>query len=115
MAETISLAVLENLVHMTREDFPTGYVVVAAVVPEKIRMMTEEDLGIEFRGANQRQLGDQWIDLCNSAVLEVRSTVVPFEHNYLLNPQHPDFAAIAVEPVEPFLFDERLFGSRQYR
>jgi RES domain-containing protein len=43
-------------------------------------------------------------------VLAVRSTVVPFEHNYLLNPQHPDFAAISVEPAIPFLFDERLFG-----
>ena len=41
MAETISLAVLENLVHMAGEDFPTGYVVVEAVVPEDIRMLTE--------------------------------------------------------------------------
>lgn len=115
MAETVSLAVLENLVHMAREDFPTGYVVVAALVPEEIRMLTEEDLVVKFRGANQRQLGDQWIDLCDSAVLEVRSTIVPFEHNYLLNPQHPDFAAIAVEPAAPFAFDERLFGSREHR
>ena len=26
MAESIALAVLENLVHMSRQDFPTGYV-----------------------------------------------------------------------------------------
>jgi len=26
MAESIALAVLENLVHMTRQDFPRGYV-----------------------------------------------------------------------------------------
>ena len=115
MTETVSLAVLENLVHMAREDFPTGYVVVSALVPEEIRMLTEEDLVVEFRGTNQRQLGDEWIDSCDSAVLEVRSTIVPFEHNYLLNPQHPDFAAIAVEPTAPFAFDERLFGSRQHR
>lgn len=44
MAETISLAVLENLVHMARQDFPTGYVVVAAVVPENIRMLRDADL-----------------------------------------------------------------------
>jgi RES domain-containing protein len=29
MAESIALAVLENLVHMTRQDFPRGYVCVA--------------------------------------------------------------------------------------
>ncbi len=33
MAESISLAVLENLVHMSRQDFPANYVSVAAVLP----------------------------------------------------------------------------------
>lgn len=112
MAETVSLAVLENLVHMTREDFPAGYVVVAAVVPDHVRVLRAEDLPIESRATNQRQLGDQWIDSCDSAVLEVRSTIVPFEHNYLLNPRHPDFGKIAVEPPVAFVFDERLFVSR---
>ena len=37
MAESIALAVLENLVHMTRQDFPRGYVCVAAVLPDGIR------------------------------------------------------------------------------
>jgi len=32
MAESVALAVLENLVHMSRQDFPTGYVCVAAVL-----------------------------------------------------------------------------------
>ena len=38
MAETVALAVLENLVHLTKEDFPTGYIVVAAVVPTTARL-----------------------------------------------------------------------------
>jgi len=112
MAETISLAVLENLVHMARQDFPTGYVVVGAVVPENIRLLRDEDLLLGSSDISPRRLGDQWIDSHDSAVLEVRSTVVPFEHNYLLNPRRPDFAAITVEPPVPFVFDERLFGSR---
>jgi RES domain-containing protein len=112
MAETVSLAVLENLVHMSKEDFPVGYVVVAAVVPEHIRILRDEDLLLKLHDINQRRLGDQWIDSCASAVLEVRSTIVPVEHNYLLNPEHPDFAEIAAEPPVPFVFDERLFGSR---
>lgn len=73
MAETISPAVLENLVHMAREDFPTGYVEVAAVVPDEILVLKEEDLVKQFRGVDQRRLGDQWIDLRASAVLAVRS------------------------------------------
>ncbi len=34
MAESVALAVLENLVHMSPQDFPTGYVSVAAVLPD---------------------------------------------------------------------------------
>jgi RES domain-containing protein len=115
MAETVSLAVLENLVHMTKQDFPTGYILLAAVVPEHLRVLRAEDLPVEPGTTNQRQLGDQWIDSCDSAVLEVRSTVVPLEHNYLLNPRHPDFGEIAVEPPVPFVFDARLFGPRVTR
>jgi hypothetical protein len=48
-------------------------------------------------------------------VLEIRSTIVPYEHNYLLNPKHPDFAEVTVERVTTFFFDERLFRSEQQR
>jgi hypothetical protein len=44
MAESIALAVLENLVHMTRQDFPRGYVCVAAALPDGISMIHEKDL-----------------------------------------------------------------------
>jgi RES domain-containing protein len=43
MAQSISLAVLENLVHMSRRDFPTGYVAVAAVIPNVV------DVGIPLK------------------------------------------------------------------
>ena len=110
MAESVSLAVHENLVHMRREDFPEGYVLAIATVPSEIVILAEEDLRKQWGNLDRKHLGDRWIDSLSSAVLAVRSTVVPFEHNYLLNPQHPDFAAISVEPAIPFLFDERLFG-----
>jgi hypothetical protein len=35
--------------------------------------------------------------------------VEPLECNYLLNPGHPEFTEILVEPGVPFVFDERLF------
>jgi hypothetical protein len=41
MAESIALAVLENLVHMSRKDFPSGYVCVAAVLPLDITVVQE--------------------------------------------------------------------------
>lgn len=109
MAETISLAVLENLVHMSRQDFPVGYVLVTAVVPDEVRILEEDDIIERFGTLRRRRLGDLWIDAGASAVLAVRSVVVPFERNFLLNPAHPEFAAITLEPQLPFYFDERLF------
>ena len=111
MAESIALAVLENLVHMTRHDFPRGYVCVAALLPEGISIIHEKDLrkhpALENLGTEQ--LGDWWLDSGTSAVLQVPSFVIAGEHNFLLNPVHPEFARIQVEPPAIFHFDERLF------
>ncbi len=43
MAESISLAVLENLVYMAKEAFPAGYVLVTAIVPGGLAVLTEEE------------------------------------------------------------------------
>src|SRR5450432_2475776 len=40
MAESLSLAVLENLVHMNKVDFPVGYVSVSAIIPDHVRVLT---------------------------------------------------------------------------
>ena len=113
MAESVALAVLEHLVHMSRQDFPTGYVCVAAVLPDGIAVATEQDIRLRAN-INQRlssqTLGDWWIDSRETAVLEVASATVPNEHNYLLNPSHPDFARITTDPPALFHFDSRLFS-----
>lgn len=110
MAESVSLAVLENLVHMSREDFPTGYVVVSAVIPDGVRVMGEEELAARYGERSMTELGDAWVKGMESAVLRVRSRVVGEEHNFLLNPAHGQFGRIVVEAARPFEFDTRLFG-----
>jgi len=111
MAQSVALAVLENLVHMSRQDFPTGYVRITATVGDDIAILSEGDLrgSGSLRDFSTRALGDAWLDSQPSAVLKVRSAVVPEEWNYLFNPRHPDFSRIVVHQPEPFLFDERLF------
>jgi len=110
-AESIALAILENLVHMTRQDYPRGYVCVAAVLPDGISMIHEKDLRKHpaLEDLSTEQLGDWWIDSRMSAVLQVPSFVVAGEHNFLLNPAHSEFGQIQVEPPAMFHFDERLF------
>ena len=109
MAESIALAVLENLVHMSRVDFPTGYVVVGAAIPEHLPIITEDELAGMFGNLDSPRLGDLWIESNASAILAVHSVVVPSERNFLLNPRHPRFGDIVVEIPVPFQFDERLF------
>jgi RES domain-containing protein len=113
MAESVALAVFENLVHMSEQDFPNGYVCVAAVLPDSIMITTERDLRLraDLWELSPQALGDWWIQTKESAVLEVEvaSAVVPHEHNYLLNPAHPEFAKIGTDPPALFHFDPRLF------
>ena len=78
MAESVSLAVLENLVHMAKEDFPTGHVVITAVLPDGIVVLTEEQLVAQLGHTDQKTPCDQWVDLRLLSVLDVRSKIVPF-------------------------------------
>jgi RES domain-containing protein len=55
-----------------------------------------------------QRIGDAWVQASTSAVLSVPSAVVPAEHNYLLNPAHPDFERIEMGGPRPFRFDQRL-------
>ena len=108
MADTVAFAVLENLVHMSRQDFPSGYVVVCATIPDDVEIHVPEDAPGE-RSLDPHQIGDLWLTTKASAVLRVPSVIVPSEFNYLLNPDHEDFDRIITGLPSPFTFDERLF------
>jgi RES domain-containing protein len=111
MAESPALAVLENLVHMSRQDYPTGYVVIAATIPDHVRVLDETFVRASAAEGEptSQAIGDYWFDAQMSAVLRVRSAVIPSDFNYVLNPLHLDFAQIVVAEPILFRFDERLF------
>ncbi len=54
-------------------------------------------------------LGSEWVRGGQTAVLVVPSAVIPQEHNYLINPAHPDIRAIRVGSPQPFSLDPRLW------
>ena len=112
MAGSISLAVLENLVHMSKEDFPVGFVSVSALIPDELSILTEDDVMKDLSDAGSKEVGDYWLRSLTSAVLRVRSVVILGEFNFLLNPRHREFPRIVAESAIPFAFDERLFGAR---
>jgi len=57
-----------------------------------------------------REFGSRWVHEARSAILLVPSYVVRIERNFVINPGHPDAAAIETSLPEPVWWDERLFG-----
>ncbi len=53
-------------------------------------------------------IGDGWLDAKRAAVLKVPSALVPVEYNYVINPEHPDFALITTGDPTGFPLDPRL-------
>jgi RES domain-containing protein len=56
-----------------------------------------------------QELGDDWMASGASLILAVPSVIIPKELNYLINPQHPDFGKLKIDPPTDFAFDPRLF------
>jgi RES domain-containing protein len=57
-----------------------------------------------------QRFGSSWAQAKRSVAIRVPSAVIPGESNYLLNPEHADFARLAIGRAERFAFDSRLGG-----
>ncbi len=60
-----------------------------------------------------RELGDKWAGARVSVALRVPSAIVLSEHNFLINPLHPDFSRLTIAQLPPFRFDSRLLKRPQ--
>jgi len=106
------LAVLEMLVHLSREYSPRDAVLVPMEIPDGLI----SDLPALPNGWNDfpygpesRRTGDKWIQQRSSLALFVPSAVLPAERNILVNPAHAEFRNIHLGQPEPHAFDQRWF------
>lgn len=114
-ASSLSLAALETLVHFSVDTAPLDYVALTIRVPDDgVERLSGEELPVDWNAmpapAACPAVGADWVARGESLGLVVPSVVVPSEENILLNPLHPDFAKVALEKQEPFLFDPRLLA-----
>lgn len=112
-SSSVSLAVLEVLVHLQKASLLSSYSLIAARFDDAlIERLERSKLPDGWRAypapPELQEIGDEWVKSRRSAVLEVPSVVVERESNYLMNPAHPDFASMSLGEPEPFIFDERL-------
>lgn len=117
LGEGVAIATLEVLVHALRPQLlAEAYRLVRVELPRASTLdLPPEALPPGWNDPASTQvsapIGTQWLRQGASLALRVPSAVVPYEHNLLLNPAHPDFARVKIHPPETFLFDVRLTAS----
>lgn len=114
-SESISLAVLEQLVHVEDPAVLDAFAVVSATLDEgSIEVLSPSSLPDDWRTypapPSLKAIGDAWLSEGRSLALKVPSVTVRGQYNYLINPAHPDFASIEVSEPEPLDLDPRITG-----
>ena len=108
-----SLACLENLVHRSGEGNNALYRVMVIDIPDAIKMDNVDAATLKKDWHNIdnypycQSVGAKWLMEQKAAVLKVPSVIIKKEHNFLINPNHPDFAKIKLAATEEFDFDSR--------
>jgi len=114
-SDSVALATLEVLAHLQSTAVLASYSLASLRFPQEL----VQELGVSALPARWRRfpappevqaVGDRWLRELRSAVLRVPSAIIPSNHNFLLNPAHPDFAKVMIELPTPFEFDPRLLG-----
>ena len=114
-ASTLSLAVLELLVHVDPISIPEDLVAEEIDIPDGLPMADWRPGNLPERWREEagkpalQAMGGAWARAGASGVLRVPSVIVPAEPNVLINPAHPDAGRIRRVAQAPFTQDPRLF------
>jgi RES domain-containing protein len=116
-SDSPALAALELLTQLNDATLLPRFVLISVDVPDDgVGELNVAELPARWRShpapPQLQALGDAWIQGASSVALRVPSAVEPRQHNYLLNPDHPDFGALKIGPTEPYAFDMRLLVKR---
>lgn len=113
-ASSRSLACLENVVHRDKLGLSLVFNILTIECPDalKIETIPLKSLPANWIDFDQmyltQKIGEEWVKDRESAILQVPSSIVSEEVNYLINPKHPDFGQIKIVKTQPFVFDSRI-------
>lgn len=110
---SLALATLEMLAKLNERGRLADRVCIPAVFDEDQVVACETSDLPELWDARpyvpaSQKVGDRWVDNEESLVLRIPSVVVPREHNYLINPTHPDFDDLEIGEPELLEPDPRI-------
>lgn len=114
-SEHQSLAALEVRVHIDKTSMRKLYKSFAFHFEEGLMEVLRagalpKDWKQEPPAPSLQKLGGDWAISGRSVILAVPSVIIPGELNYLINPRHPNFAKLRIDPPTDFAFDQRLFA-----
>jgi RES domain-containing protein len=114
-AESRALALLEAVVHIGKVP-SDGYCMATIDIPDSgIELFPVEKLPGDWQNNPPpnylKAIGDYFIKSQKYLALAMPSAIMMEEHNYLLNPLHPDFKKVKIISERPLRMDERLFSS----
>jgi len=114
-SESRALACLETVVHLGASGLPLNRYLVRIDLPDRAWATAEviEPAGLvgwdaEPAGRASIRHGADWARAARSLLLIVPSVIVPEERNVLINPLHPDIAAVTATKIRKWSFDPRL-------
>jgi RES domain-containing protein len=112
-AQSGALALLEAVVHIGKVP-ANGYCMATINIPDdSISSFPLSQLPEDWAGNPPpdylRVIGDHFINAGKYLVLKIPSVLMMEEHNYLLNPRHPEFKKVKIISQRPVRVDGRLF------
>jgi len=114
---TIAIAALEKFAQLSGTA-PPDLVLVRIRLPDKHSAETPslarlpKDWNALPAAPGSMDFGTAWVKEMRSLVLYVPSVLVPEARNAVLNPAHPEFAAVKMTIEREFGYDDRMYGAR---
>jgi RES domain-containing protein len=113
-SEHISLGLLEVLVNTGTLEELQSFQMIVIEIPDAVVSVHEVQIGKLkkewYADFDYSQfLGSEILKSKKSLLIKCPSAVIHQEHNYLINPEHPDFKKANIKDKTDFFFDERLF------
>ncbi len=113
-SESLSLAVLETVIHLDEDERDVPFVYFIAEIPKKVpvKVVTVKELPNNWReeppSYNIKSIGTDIFKAGAYAVIKIPSIIVPENMNYIINPLHKDYKKIKISDPFPYTLDQRI-------
>jgi len=116
VASSRSLATLELVVRRKSIVPILNYKVMVISIEDDDHLVTQvliNELAINWRTlaaySTLQEIGSKWYTSQRTLVLKVPSAIIPYEYNYVINTEHPDFnRGVRLVRTEDYFWDKRL-------